>query len=124
MLSLGAVGDGAWMAWENSSAATVATVVAHLGPNKNLFPKVLRMGLPGRRNVRSACTKVFRHPISPQVPYDENICFVISLIFSYISPIYPLTPIPYGGPYGISFALHRFLVDGRPTIGGGGGTWD
>ena len=32
------------------------------GAPKSQFSKVRRMGLPGGRNVRSACTKVFHYP--------------------------------------------------------------
>ena len=69
---------------------------------KSQFSKVLRMGLPGGRNVTRPCTKVFCYPISPQRPYGEKTCWAFfPYIFLYI-PIYPLTPIPYGGPYGRS----------------------
>ena len=64
------------------------------GAQKCKFSKGLRMGLPGGRNVRSACTKVFRYPLAPQVPYA-----VFFRMFPYMFLYIPslLTPIPYTG---------------------------
>ena len=46
----GHVGDGTWMAWENSSAVAVAVavavLVAHLGPIFRPFPQVLHIFRP------------------------------------------------------------------------------
>ncbi len=41
----GCIGDGAWMVWENSSAAVAvaAAVVAHLGPNLELSIECLAL---------------------------------------------------------------------------------
>ena len=98
MLSLGALGMGP--GWPGKILPPSPSSSPPPSPKKfpkSQFSKVLRMGLPGGRNVTRPCTKVFHYPISGDIPPSPIWRNFLFYDFSLYFPIYPLTPIPTMG---------------------------